>query len=205
MAGDRKKGAIGKSTALKQLNKLTHVESPAAAKLEDWRQLFNGLVFCGGCSDGELVKDALSTCPHCRFDPRSLLQGNAPAADLIEKCEISLDKLHKAWTDKLLQEVSDPSVTATLGALKPAEFEEVNKLIGFQKLPDEITDTFLQAINTALKGIKRKNLTASTFASQVLGDGTPLKPDELRQKFETWLKAQVGDDDPNTVRFMLET
>ena len=124
---------------------------------------------------------------------------------MIAKCETALEKLHKAWTDKLIQEVSDPSVIASLSALKPAEFDEINKLLGNRKLPDEITDTFIQAINTALKGIKRKNLTASSFATQVLGDGTPLKPEELRQKFETWLKAQVGDDDPNTVRFMLES
>jgi hypothetical protein len=205
MAGDRKKGAVTKSTTLKQLNKLTHVEVLPAAKLEDWRQVFIALVFCGGCSDAELVKDPLSQCPHCRFDPRVLPAGAISANDLMAKCEDDLEKLRKSWTTKLIQEVSDPSVIATLSALTPAEFDEINKLIGSRKLPDEITDTFLQAINTALKGIKRKTLSASSFASQVLGDGTPLKPEELRHKFESWLKSQVGDDDPNTVRFMLES
>jgi glutaredoxin len=204
MAGDRKKGSIARSAALKQLNKLTHIDVLSPNKLEEWRKVFNALVFCGGCGDAELVNDPLTLCPHCRFDPRTLPQENTPAADLIENCETELEKLHKEWTEKIIQEISDPSVVSTLSALKASEFEEISKLIGNRKLPDEVTDTFLQAVNTALKGIKRKNLTAAAFASQVLGDGTPLKPEELRQKFDTWIKSQIGDDDPNTVRFMLE-
>jgi hypothetical protein len=95
-------------------------------------------------------------------------------------------------------------VVSTFGALKPEEYEAVNKLLAEQKLPAEITDTFLQAINSALKGLRRKIVKPSEFAKQIMGDGTPLKQDELRARFETWLKAQMGDDDPTTVRFMLE-
>jgi len=91
-----------------------------------------------------------------------------------------------------------------LKALKPDEFELVNKFIYQKEFPDPITDTFLAAMNTALSGLKRRPVKGSELASNLLGDGTPLKPAELTERFEKWLKEQVGEDDPNAVRFVLE-
>jgi hypothetical protein len=42
------------------------------------------------------------------------------------------------------------------------------------------------------------------FGKQVLGDGASLKPSDLSDRFNAWLNAQVGDDDPNAVRFVVE-
>ena len=202
--GDKRKAALSGSVALKQLNKLTHVESLNAAKLEEWRQQFNALRFCAGCSDGELLKDALSLCPHCHFDPRTLPTGPSSAADLLARCESGLTQLHADWTQKLVSEISDPSVIATLSALSPAEFEAVNKFLAERALPADVGDTFLRAVNTALKGLKVRPVKLSEFGRHVLGDGTSLKPADLSERFNAWLKAQVGDDDPSAVRFVVE-
>ena len=202
--GDKRKAALSGSAALKQLNKLTHVESLNAAKLEEWRQQFNALRFCAGCSDGELLKDALSLCPHCHFDPRDLPAGASSAADLLARCESGLTQLHADWTQKLVSEISDPSVIATLSALSPTEFEAVNKFLAERALPADVGDTFLRAVNTALKGLKVRPVKLSEFGRQILGDGASLKPAELSERFNAWLKAQVGDDDPSAVRFVVE-
>ena len=42
------------------------------------------------------------------------------------------------------------------------------------------------------------------FGKHVLGDGASLKPADLSERFNAWLKAQVGDDDPSAVRFVVE-
>jgi len=59
-------------------------------------------------------------------------------------------------------------------------------------------------VNTALKGLKVRPVKLSEFGRQILGDGASLKPAELSERFNAWLKAQVGDDDPSAVRFVVE-
>ena len=203
--GDKRKAALSGSAELKQLNKLTHVESLNTAKLEEWRQQFNALIFCTGCSDGELLKDALSLCPRCHFDPRNLPDGASSAADLLTRCEAGLTKLHTDWTQKLVGEISDPSVIATLEkGLQKDEFEAVNRFLFERALPADLGDTFLRAVNAALKGLKVRPVKLTDFGKHVLGDGASLKPADLSERFNAWLKAQVGDDDPNAIRFVVE-
>jgi len=203
--GDKRKAALSGSAELKQLNKLTHVESLNTAKLEEWRQQFNALIFCTGCSDGELLKDALSLCPRCHFDPRNLPDGASSAADLLTRCEAGLTKLHTDWTQKLVGEISDPSVIATLEkGLQKDEFEAVNRFLFERALPADVSDTFLRAVNTALKGLKVRPVKLTDFGKQILGDGASLKPTDLSDRFDAWLKAQIADDDPSAVRFVVE-
>jgi hypothetical protein len=202
--GDKRKAALSGSTVLKQLNKLTHVESLNTGKLEEWRQKFGTLLFCPGCSDNDLLKDPLSLCPHCHFDPRVLPLGASSASELLAQCEMGMDKLHTEWTQKLVAEMNDPLVIATLSALSRAEFEVINKFLAERSLPADVSDTFLRAVNTALKGLKVRSVKLAEFGKQVLGDGASLKPSDLSDRFNAWLNAQVGDDDPNAVRFVVE-
>jgi hypothetical protein len=95
-------------------------------------------------------------------------------------------------------------VQASLAALKREEHELVTKFLADKALPAEITDAFINAINTALMGLKRRAVKRDELADAILGDGSPLKPDELRERFEAWLKSQIGSDDRNAVRFVLE-
>ena len=202
-AGDTRKKALTAGTSLKQLNRLVHIKTLNPAKLQELRAGYETLTPCGGCTDDELLKSAKSLCPKCGFDPGDA-HYIAPALDLLTDCEKNVEVLLATWTMQLVKEVKDPSVTGSLEALNKDEFLLVTKFMADGKLPDDVTDAFISAINTVLSGLKRKTVKSKDFAAEVIGDGTPLKADELRERFETWLKAQIGNDDKNTVRFVLD-
>jgi hypothetical protein len=201
-AGDTRKKAIVNSPTLKQLNRLVNIKTLTAAKLEEIRRRLD-ILPCNGCSDAELLKNSLSLCPNCNFNPGNFA-GQDAALEVLTLCEQDVEQLHKAWTGELLNDLQDPFVLASLNALKPEERKLVDSFIAAQSLPADISDPFINAINTVLSGLKRKTVKAQEFARQVVGDGTPLKPAEVREKFEAWLKAQIGTDDQNTVRLVLE-
>jgi hypothetical protein len=201
-AGDKRKVAVLNGALLKQLDRLVNIKTLGAAKVEEIRRRLD-LTPCNGCTDDELLKNPASLCPHCRFNPGDYW-GQDPALDRLTACEQDVDQLHKAWTLQLLGEPQDPSVLASLNALKPEERQRVDAFITDKALPADISDGFINAINTVLSGLKRKTVKAQELAKGIMGDGTPLKPAEVREKFEVWLKAQIGADDQNTVRLALE-
>ena len=201
-AGDARKKAVVNGSLFKQLNRLVNIKSLGNAKLEEIRRRTE-LVPCTGCTDDELLKNSFSLCPHCRFNPGDYV-GQDAALDVLTLCEQDVDQLHKAWTNQLLAELQDPSVLASLNALKLEERKLVDSFIAAKSVPADITDPFINAINTVLSGLKRKVVKAQEFAKQVVGDGTPLKLVEVREKFDAWLKTQIGNDDQNTVRLVLE-
>lgn len=202
--GDTAKVTLTNSKTLQQLNKLAAVKALSTNKLEDLRRRLDLLMFCPGCSDSDLLKSSLTLCPSCKFDP-STLPATAPAAsDAMTACEQEVAVLHAAWTKQLLDELKDPLVMSGLKVLKPEEFTAVNALLASSTIPDPVTDIFVAALNTVLSGLTRKGITGTALSTALFGDGTPLKPEELRLRFEEWLKTQVGTDDPATVRFVME-
>ena len=201
--GDDRKKKLVSGPRLKQLNKLVHIKTLGRAKLEDLRRGFESLITCGGCSDDDVLRSAKSLCPKCSFNP-SELNGGTSATDAMTESEQAVEALHTTWTKQLLKELQDPSVQASLQALKQEERDLVTGFLTDKALPADITDAFINAINTALIGLKRRPVKRDDLADAILGDGSPLKPDELRERFEKWLKEQIGPDDRNTVRFVLE-
>lgn len=70
--------------------------------------------------------------------------------------------------------------------------------------PATLSTDDLDAVRVALSGLKRRTVKARDFAESVLGRGEPLKADEVVQRLNAWLTAQIGSDDRNAVRFVLE-
>src|SRR5579871_625985 len=186
---------------LKRLNKLALVKALGSSKLEDIQRQIGILVPCNGCSDDDLLKNARSLCPRCSFNPADL-QTDGSALDTLALCETNTENLLTSWERQLLSELEqDPSVQASLNLLTSDARALMDKFLTDRSLPADITDAFINAINTVLSGLKRRTVKAQVFAKQVVGDGTPLRADEMRERFENWLKEQIGSDDKSTVRF----
>jgi len=188
----------------KRLYKLARVTALGSSKLEEIMRPIGSLKPCNGCSDDDLLKNARSLCPKCSFNPADL-QADDSALDLLELCDTDSAALLTNWEQQLLSELQDdPSVKASLNLLTPDSRALMDKFLADKALPADITEAFVSVLNTVLSGLKRRNVKAQAFAKKIVGDGTPLKADEMRERFENWLKEQIGNDDKNTVRFVLE-
>ena len=100
--------------------------------------------------------------------------------------------------------MEDPSVQSSRKLLGADSQKLIADFLAAKVLPADISDSFINTMNDCFKGVKKKSVKASDFAKRIAGDGAPLKVEELRARFEAWLKEQVGSDDSNSVRFVLE-
>jgi len=126
------------------------------------------------------------------------------AVELVQQCEDDIAELHRSWTSQLLDELQDPSVKASRKLLSEESQKLISDFLSAQVLPAQISDEFITTMNDCFKGVKKKSIKTSDFAKKIAGDGAPLKVEELRARFERWIKEQVGSDDSNSVRFVLE-
>jgi hypothetical protein len=205
-SADKRKSELMKGTQLSQLNKLQGLDVVNRAALESVRQQVAALPAFKPCTGEELLNSPTSLCPHTGFDPRVVPDWlkEQRAVDVLEQCETDIDSLHREWTDQLLGELEDPSIQPTLQALKASERKRVDEFLKSRTLPQDLDAEWVRIIGEALRGLKRKSYKANDFAKAVLGDGAPLKVDELRERFEKWLKEQTSQDSPESVRFALE-
>lgn len=202
-AGDTRKKAMVSSPQLKQLNRLVQVTALNQSKLEDLRNRIGAVVSCPGATDADILKSPTSLCPSCRFEPQVHPMGTI-AVELVQQCEDEIGELHKSWTNQLLNELEDPSVQSSRKLMGADAQKLIEDFLSVKVLPTEISDDFINTMNDCFKGVKKKSVKASDFAKRIAGDGAPLKVEELRARFEAWLKEQVGSDDSNSVRFVLE-
>ena len=201
--GDRTKRTIIESKELKQLNKLVLVTTIPANRLETWRNKLNNILQCPGCTDVDLERSPNSTCTSCGFDPQDYL--DVPTAtELLHNVQVEYLELHSTWVTQLLNELNDPSVVASKQLLTADAQSVINEFVASKSLPVTISDAFINALNDCFKGVKKKAVKSSEFAKKIAGDGTPLKVEEIRARFEAWLYEQVGTDESSSVRFVLE-
>jgi hypothetical protein len=126
------------------------------------------------------------------------------AVELVEQCEDEVAALHKNWTNQLLSELEDPSVKSSRNLLNTEAQKLITDFLSAKVLPADISDAFITTMNDCFKGVKKKSVKSSDFAKKIAGDGAPLKIEEIRARFEAWLKEQLGSDDSSSVRFVLE-
>jgi hypothetical protein len=201
-AADDRKKALMNGNSLKKLNRLTTIEVLNSDKLNAIQATLGTLVSCSGCTESDLLKSARSLCTKCGFNPKDNRK-EVGAAEALEACETDIEELLKGWEQQLLSELEDPSAESSLTLLSQEARELLQNFVNARRLPNEVTDGFTSAVNTVLKGLKRRAIHAEEFAKTVLGDGVPLKPDEVQTRFEKWLKERIGHDDQSAVRFIL--
>jgi hypothetical protein len=201
-AGDARKKAIVSSPQLKQLNKLVLVSALNGTKLSELFTRIDAVRACSGSTDADILKSPKSLCI-CGFDPQTHPMENV-AVELVQQCEDEIAELHKGWTNQLLNELDDPSVKTSRNLLNTEAQKLITDFLSAKVLPADISDAFITTMNDCFKGVKKKSVKSSDFAKKIAGDGAPLKVEELRARFEAWLKEQVGSDDSNSVRFVLE-
>lgn len=202
--GVKRKQKLVSSREMKQLNRLTLIETLGSSKLDAIQQRLEKLIPFKGASDDQLLKSPTSLHPTDPFDP-SKLESDESAISVLERCEEEIDSLHKSWQSALAQELqSDPSVQSSISALGIEERKSIDDFLTARQFPETIDDGFVSAVNQVLKGLKKRGVKRDGFAKAIFYDSKPLRPDELRQRVEEWIKAQTQNEEANQVRFVLE-
>src|SRR5690606_4086834 len=91
-------------------------------------------------------------CPHCRFQPAAETP-TASAAAVLDSLDRELDDLLDNWTQTLLSNLEDPTTRGNLNLLRPEQRKLVDVFLKERRLPDELSDDFIQAVNELLSGL----------------------------------------------------
>src|SRR5690606_4438415 len=166
--------------------------------LDEWVKNIQGLKACYQLTREQLEHQQI--CPHCKFNPNdeSMVQRYS-----LEQLEERLDDLLNTWTETLLTNFNDPMVQEGISLLREDQRQLVNDFINKKQFDLPINIDLLEIINDLLKGIHKEEIDVEQLI-KMMGDGNPLTISEARRNFEMLMKAIVGNNQPERVRFIVK-
>jgi len=146
---------------------------------------------------------ATPICPHCHFNPATE-PVSAPAGGVLTAIDDELDTLLASWTRTLLENVEDPTTSASLDLLSAEHRCQIDRFLSTRELPDTLDAGFIQAAQEALSGLSKVVVTADSLRAALLDGGSPATTTELKTRFDGYLSGLTKGKDPGKVRIVLE-
>ena len=203
VAEDKTKSALGKDSRLVAVRALATVAIMPTSQLTAFEDKLDKLKSCASLVDAELA--ASPYCPHCGFRPANEQGDFLPAASTLKQLDDELDKLLDGWQQTLLENIDDPITPVDLGLLKKASDRDlIKKFIASKKLPDPVPPDFVSAIQEALSGLEKVDISGDDIKKALLQGGSPATPEDLRKRFETFLTERCKGKDASKLRFVVE-
>jgi len=198
---DKRKRALLQDERLKTLSRLSTIDLMPRQHLTDFQNRLAGLKSCFALTEQDLI--AAPVCPHCSFRPGTEGVG-APAATVLEHLDTELDKLLDDWTQTLLANLDDPTTRGNLDLLKPEARSLVDAFLKERKLPDELGQDFIHALQEVLSGLVKVAVKTEDLRKALLKGGSPATPAEMKKRFEEYLDELTKGHEPGKVRIILE-
>lgn len=199
---EKKQATLRKDPRLTTLRSLARVSLLPMQQLHDYEAKLGQLTSCATLIESDLGASAY--CPHCNYKP-SIEQGELiPAANVLSKLDDNLDQLLQGWTQTLIDNLEDPTIQANFDLLQPASRDAIRQFVASQALPDSVPSEFVSAIQDALSGLEKVRFTAEDIKAALLQGGSPAKPDELRERFENFVREHCKGKDIGKLRFVVE-
>ncbi|HEV7681755.1 MAG TPA: DUF6079 family protein [Pyrinomonadaceae bacterium] len=115
-----------------------------------------------------------------------------------------LGRVHKSWTNSLLNDLKDPAIQSNFDLLKLEQKKMLQDFIEAKELPDEISQEFLAAIQHALSGLSKITVHIDDLLKSLFPDGGPATPAEFKQRFSEYLEQLLKGRDAAKVRLAIE-
>lgn len=115
-----------------------------------------------------------------------------------------LDDILASWTQRLLEELADPAAQENLDLLSTQRKQLVNEFRTAEILPNPIANEFIQAINEVLSNLSKIAISPVDLVAVLMQDGTPATPDDIEQRFKTYLSSLLKGEDRKNVRIVVE-
>ncbi|TNF32509.1 MAG: ATP-binding protein [Deltaproteobacteria bacterium] len=204
---DQRKARLGQDPRLKQLQLLSTVEMMPTQQLRDLQNALFGLKTCFALTKQDLDADPI--CPHCTFrpveEPADPMRGGTKAGDRIGQLDAELDDLVQNWTNTLLANLQDPTVSGNINLVGAGEGRDaVEAFLKSNSLPDPVSPAFVKAIQEILSGLEKVVLTEARLRSALTDGGVPCTVDELRERFAAFVADLTKGKDANRVRVVVE-
>jgi len=202
VAEEKSKSALRKDSRLVAMRALAGISLMPTSQLAGFDDKLDKLKSCAALVESELA--ASPVCPHCQFRPSSEQGDLLPAANVLKQLDEELDKLLENWVQTLVENLEDPIIQSNFELLKASSREIVTGFSQKKTLPDFVTPEFIAAVQEALSGLEKINVTLDEIKKALLQGGSPATPEDLRKRFEALLTDRCKGKDTSKLRFIVE-
>jgi hypothetical protein len=199
---EKTKSALRKDPRLIAMRALAGISLMPTSQLTSFEEKLDKLKSCASLVESEL--SAGPVCPHCGFRPANEQGDMLPAANVLKQLDDELDRLIDGWTQTLLDNLDDPIIQENFDLLKPAARSLVDGFISSKSLPDPVTPEFVAAVQEALSGLEKINVSSADIRQALLQGGSPATPEDLHKRFESFLNDRCKGKDTTKLRFVVE-
>ena len=200
---DERKQKLISDFRLKALNTLAMIKILPNTELNKFTEKLTNLKTCYSLTDKDLERSPV--CEFCNFKPTSdkIQEGDMDTA--LEYLDEELDKLFDNWTNILLDNLKDPIVKENMGLLHKEHRELIEEFLSEGVLTKELIDNpkFTKAVAEALSGLEKVELTTEQLVQKLFGDHSPLTPQEMKERFEEFVKDLSKGKDTSRIRIIL--
>jgi hypothetical protein len=196
------KSALRKDPRLISMRALAGISLMPTSQLTSFEEKLDKLKSCASLVESEL--SASPVCPHCGFRPANEQGDLLPASNVLKQLDDELDRLIDGWTRTLLDNLDDPIIQENFDLLKPAAHSLIDGFISSKSLPDPVTPEFVAAVQEALSGLEKINVSSADISHALLQGGSPATPEDLRKRFESFLNDRCKGKDTTKLRFVVE-
>lgn len=200
---DQRKARLGQDHRLKQLQQISTVEMMPTQQLRDFQNTLFGLKTCFSLTKQDLDADPI--CPHCAFRPVEEPFAGTKAGDRIGQFDAELDDMLQTWTNTLLGNLQDPTVSGNIELLGAGEGRDaIEAFLKSKSLPDPVSPAFVKALQEILSGLEKVVLTEARLRSALTDGGVPCTVGELKERFDTFIADLTKGKDASRVRVVVE-
>lgn len=199
---DKAKLALSKDHRLGAMRALAAVALMPTSQLTGFEEKLSKLRSCSSLVDSNL--QSVVYCPHCGFNPKNEQSSLLPAASALKQLDEELDKLLKGWKQALLNDLSDPITEANFELLGSSARKLIKEFLASKTLPDPVTPEFVSAVQEALAGLEKIQVSGDEIKSALLQGGSPATPDDLRKRFDSFLLDRCKGKDASKLRFVVD-
>lgn len=199
---DKTKSSLRKDSRLVALRVLAGISLMPTSQLTTFEEKLDKLKSCPSLVESDL--SAGPVCLHCGFRPANEQGDLLPAANALKQLDDELDRLINGWSQALLDNLEDPIIRENFDLLKPAARSLVDGYISSKAIPEPVTPDFVAAIQEALSGLEKINVSGEDIRQALLLGGSPATPEDLRKRFEAFLNDRCKGKDTTKLRFVVD-
>jgi hypothetical protein len=199
---EKTKAALRKDPRLIAMRTLAGISLMPTSQLTGYEDKLDKLKSCAALVESEL--SASPVCPHCAFRPANEQGDMLPAANVLKQLDDELDRLLENWVQTLVGNLEDPIIQLNFELLKDTSRKIVTGFAERKTLPDFVTPVFVAAVQEALSGLEKINVTSDDVKTALLQGGSPATPEDLRKRFEAFLNDRCKGKDTTKLRFVVE-
>ena len=127
-----------------------------------------------------------------------------PVGSVLGQVDERLDQMVEEWTKTLLNNLEDPITQANLELLGQAQRQPVSEFLAKRALPELLSQGFIQSLQDVLSGLDKVVLSIEAVKGALLEGGMPATQEEIKRRFEAYLKEQTKGRDLSKVRIVVE-